>query len=109
MWTKAQQTNSDFPSSKISDLLNALAVKLEGLPEEIAEQAHPVGLCQNCGTCVRQSQELKWDALEKIEERAPGTKERVALWQLNNTPLDIVITDDELRALGIQVPTAPGD
>ena len=65
---------------------------------------HPAGLCDDdgCRLCQKQREEITWNALMKIEERVPGTRDAVAEWQLMHTPIEIIATDEELRALEAQ-------
>ena len=51
---------------------------------------------------TKQRTELAFQALQKIQERIPGTRDLLAEWTLVNTPIEIFATDEELRALEAQ-------
>ena len=85
-----------------------ITVDTEALASHLAQQLerrlnarHPAGLCDDdgCRLCQKQREEITWRALQKIEERVPGTRDAVAEWQLMNTPIEIIATDEELLAL----------
>ena len=85
-----------------------ITVDTEALADHLAQQLdrrlsarHPAGLCDDdgCRLCQKQREEITWQALQKIEERVPGTRDAVAQWQLMNTPIEIIATEEELLAL----------
>ena len=85
-----------------------LLIDTEAFANHLAQQLdrrlsarHPAGLCDDdgCRLCQKQREEITWQALQKIEERVPGTRDAVAHWQLMHTPIEIIATDEELRAL----------
>ena len=84
--------------------LDALAARIVDKLDQMERARHPVGLCQDddCHVCRQQREEITWNALMKIEERVPGTRDAVAEWQLMHTPIEIIATDEELRALEAQ-------
>jgi len=80
-----------------------LQVIAERIAENIAKRTpqHPVGLCNNneCRVCPEQRNRITWDALQKVEERVPGTRDQMAQWTLDNTPTELV--DEEGRPIEI--------
>ena len=91
-----------------SDQDGQITIDTEALANHLAQQLdrrlsarHPAGLCDDdeCRLCQKQRQEITWDALNKIEDRVPGTKEKIAEWQLMHMPIEIIATDEEIRAL----------
>ena len=62
---------------------------------------HPAGLCDDdgCRLCQKQRADITWQALQKIEERVPGTRDAVAQWQLMNTPIEVTATEQEIAAI----------
>ena len=79
------------------DLANLLAQQLD----RRLSNRHPAGLCNDdgCRLCQKQREEITWQALQKIDERVPGTRDAVAEWQLMNTPIEVTATEEELLAL----------
>ena len=82
-----------------------VTVDTEELAKHLAQQLdrrlsarHPAGLCDEdgCRLCQKQREEITWQALQKIEERVPGTRDAVAQWQLMHTPIVIIATEEEL-------------
>ena len=85
-----------------------ITIDTEALASLLAQQLdrrlsarHPAGLCDDdeCRICQKQRDEITLKTLQKIEERVPGTRDAVAEWQLMNMPIEINVTDEELRAL----------
>ena len=85
-----------------------LLIDTEALANHLAQQLdkrlsarHPAGLCDDdgCRPCQKQRADITWQALQKIEERVPGTRDAVAQWQLMNTPIEVTATEEELLAL----------
>ena len=76
------------------DLANLLAQQLD----RRLSARHPADLCDEdgCRLCQKQREEITWQALQKIEERVPGTRDAVAQWQLMHTPIVIIATEEEL-------------
>ena len=85
-----------------------VTIDTEALANHLAEQLerrlsarHPAGLCDDdgCRLCQKQREAITWQALQKIEERVPGTRDAVAQWQLMNTPIEVTATEEEILAL----------
>jgi len=93
----------------ITDRLKDLASKISGdvsdavieACRELAER-HPPGLCRerNCGPCQDERNQIIMDTVNKIEERAPGTRQLIAEWEVMNQ--QITITDDSGRRLSME-------
>ena len=85
-----------------------ITIDTEELAKHLAQQLerrlsarHPAGLCDDdgCRLCQKQREEITWQALQKIEERVPGTRDAVAEWQLMNTPIEVTATEEEIAAI----------
>ena len=75
------------------------AMHSEQFTQELAEhldnimiQRHPAGMCgkDGCQFCLEQRQSITLDVLARIEERVPGTREAIAIWELRHEPIEIV-------------------
>ncbi len=95
-------------NKEVSDQSGQITIDTETLANQLAQQLdrrlsarHPAGLCDDdgCRLCQKQREAITWQALEKIEERVPGTRDAVAQWQLMNTPIEVTATEEELLAL----------
>ena len=91
-----------------SDNDGQIIIDTEAFANHLAEQLdrrlsarHPAGLCDDdgCRPCQKQREDITWQALQKIEERVPGTRDAVAEWQLMHTPIEIIATEEEILAL----------
>ena len=91
-----------------SDEDGQITIDTEEFANHLAEQLerrlaarHPAGLCDedSCRLCQKQRADITWQALQKIEERVPGTRDAVAEWQLMNTPIEVTATEEEIAAI----------
>ena len=71
----------------------ALALKLAGRVVAILDNRHPPRFCDDgdCETCTDGKNKVRGEMLSEIEDRVPGTRERLEHWELMHTIIEIVL------------------
>lgn len=91
--SQTDSSGSQTDSSE-SDALASLRQENEQLKGKLTvfEKQHPPGLCQTdeCQSCRDERNKVTLTTVNKIEERLPGTREKLAHWELMNSKLAIV-------------------
>lgn len=96
----------DFQESLLAELGTRMEQMIQKSAEAAQDQAqkqdgseskdgskHPAGLCDavECRDCQAALDKAKLALLHKVEERVPGTKEKLAEWEVMHSPVDVTL------------------